>query len=515
MKNKFLLAICSLSLITVVFSSCKDSWEDHTILNEDVKNVSVMEFLEKQPQFSEFVSLARETGLDAALASSLLYTVFVPENDAMGAVLSELDTDEAKRLFVEHHIYEGRLYLPSYNGPDLVKMLSEKVLYLDKEVQSLDGKALSKSISVVLNGAVYSLETALDPRPTVWEYVSEIAPSGKYIDYLNSLTGLYFDADVSEQVGYNENDQPVYDSVFVNRNIYNMDVADLSSEDSTFTLIIISDAAFDTEFQKFKPYFRVYSDKTKEPDGRDSALIQMEVARNYVFTEAYAPEELPGELISPEGVRVAVDPSQITSSFKASNGYVYVMASSPVALEDKIPVIKVEAETDKRYFGVGRDQGVAQGYLRINPKASGGMDFVLDNHQPSKRILNGLILSGGKLPSVRYRVYWRAVNDFRTSIRNSNDNVLRQRLGTVKVTERDEFGEPDSFGPPITGSINTSFFDVELTAYSDNEEEDETYIGTFNNSTFEEVFFQLIQEAESTGAMAVTLDYIKLVPEFN
>ncbi|GAO29444.1 fasciclin domain-containing protein [Geofilum rubicundum] len=514
MKNKFLLTICSLTLIAVVFSSCKDSWEDHTALNKDVKNVTVMQFLDEQAQFSEFVSLARETGLDADLASSLLYTVFVPDNDAMGAVLSELDTDEAKRLFVEHHIYEGRMYLPSYEGSGHLKMLNEKVLELDAEAGSLDNVVMSETYSVLNNGVVYSLEEALEPRASVWTYVSEIAPSGKYVDYLNSLTGLYFDPELSEQIGYNAEGLPTYDSVFVSRNLFNMEVADLRSEDSTFTLFLIGDAAFDAEFQKFKPYFRAYTDKTQEPDSRDSALIQMEIARNYVFTEAYAPNELPAELVTPDGVRVDVDPSQIVSSFQASNGYVYIMESSPVSLEDKIPVVKVEAETLKRYFGIGVDAGSAQGYLRSNPKASGGMDFVLDNHG-NRKLVNGLVISGGKLPTVRYQVYWRAVNNFRTSPRYPNDNVLRQRLGTVKVAERDIEGEPVEFGPPITGSISTNFYDVELTAYSDNETDDETYIGVFNNMTFEEVFFQLVPEGESTIRMAATLDYIKLVPQFN
>jgi len=100
-------------------------------------------------------------------------------------------------------------------------------------------------------------------------------------------------------------------------------------------------------------------------------------------------------------------------------------------------------------------------------------------------------------------------------MRNPNDNILMQRLGTVKPTERDVEGNITKFGDPITGSINTSFFPVELTEYSDVPADDETYIGTFNNLTFEEVFFQLIPEGASTKAMAVTLDYIRLVPEFN
>lgn len=101
-------------------------------------------------------------------------------------------------------------------------------------------------------------------------------------------------------------------------------------------------------------------------------------------------------------------------------------------------------------------------------------------------------------------------------MRNPNDNVLRQRLGTVSAIQRDEeTGEPISFGPPNTGSISTSFYDVLLTEYSDDPLADETYIGVFNNSTYEEVFFQLVPEGESTRAMAATLDYIRLVPLFN
>lgn len=517
MKNKLISVVSSLALL-VLLGGCNDSWEEHTRLSKDVKDVTVLQLLEGESRYADFVALLRETGLDKDLNSELLFTVFAPSNEALAAHGGQLDGEEAKRLFVAQHISEDRILLDSFDGERL-QMLNRKFVALDAEAHTVDGKALYEQVSVVRNGVVYGLEGVLTPLPNVWNYVSEVADSSKYVDYLNSLTGLYFDPELSEQIGFEE-DQIVYDSVFVSRNLFNMEVADLAEEDSVYTLFLIGDAAFDAEFQKFKRYFRAYTDKNLEPDSRDSALIRSEISRNYIFKGAFAPDALPAELFTIDGVRVSVDAAQITSSFAASNGYVYHLESCPVALEDKIPVVTIEAEQLARYFGVatsaGNDDEAAQGYLRSNPMASGGYDYVLDNHITGRKLVNGLILSGGKLPSVRYQVYWRAVNNFRTSMRNPNDNVLRQRLGTVSAIQRDEeTGEPISFGPPNTGSISTSFYDVLLTEYSDDPLADETYIGVFNNSTYEEVFFQLVPEGESTRAMAATLDYIRLVPLFN
>ncbi len=513
MKKNLLFTILFPLLMAALVSACSDRWEEHTALNEDVQNISLLAYLEEQSEYSEFVSLLKSTTWADSLSSSLLYTVFPPTNEAMNAMASIPQTAEEKALFVAHHIVEGRLALKSVKEP-MLKMKSRKRLLLDVDAAVLDGVELDASPSVVLNGNAYSMAQALEVRPTVWEYLSEQASSNKQVDFVHSLTGRYFDEESSEATGYNEDGQVIYDSVFVDKNLFNMQIADLASEDSAFTYIIVGDVAWQAEFEKFSPYFRRHTDKRLDPDGRDSVNIQMEVLRDYCFDQAYAPEEFSGTLVSPSGVSIVIDPAKVISSFRASNGYVYVMEDCPIPLEAKILPVKIEAEQLERYFGYDVDAGSAQGYLRINPKASGGKDFVLDNHG-SKALVEGLVLSGGALPSAKYRVYWRAVNNFRTSMRNPTDVVLQQRLGTVKPIERDEEGVPTDFGLPITGSVSTTFHPVELTEYSDDPEADEFFVGTFNNPTFEEVFFQLIPDGESYTRMAVTLDYIQLVPEFN
>lgn len=515
MKNNRFILIVSFLVVSAFFVGCNDSWDDHASVNKDVKTISVMKYLETQPDFSKFTDLVKETGLDQQLSSPILYSLFVPSNEAMGNVPQELlATSEDKLLFVKHHIIEGRFLLSEIKNDRELKMLNGKVLELEIESTQIDDISIKKSEVVALNGVIYTLEDAIIPRLSVWEYIENRAPRNKQVNFINSLTKLQFDEELSEEIGFNADGQPIYDSIFVYKNDFNKKVTNLASEDSTFTLILIEDDAFDAEFVKFNRYFRAFTDKNKPANGRDSINIQLEIVRDYVFTQSYALEEIPSQLVSPAGVKVNFNEGAVISSFRASNGYVYLLQSCPVELSAKIPEVKVEAEQLKRYFGIGKDEGAAQGYLRINPKASGGKDFVLDNHT-TRAIVNGLVLSGGKLPSIRYKVYWRAVNNFRTSMRNPNDNILMQRLGTVKPTERDIEGNITKFGAPITGSINTSFFPVELTEYSDVPADDETYIGIFNNLTFEEVFFQLIPEGASTKAMAVTLDYIRLVPEFN
>lgn len=516
MKNNRFILMVSFLVVAAFFIGCNDSWDDHTSVNKDVKTISVMQYLKTQPNFSKFTDLVKETGLDQQLSSPILYSLFVPDNDAMDNLNQDLlTTAEDKLLFVKHHIFEGRFLLSEANNDRKIKMLNDKLLELDVESSQIDEISIKKGEVVALNGVVYSLEDAIIPRISVWEYIENRAPRNKHVNFINSLTKLQFDEELSEEIGFNNDGGTVYDSIFVYKNDFNRKVTDLSSEDSTFTLILIEDDAFDAEFLKFNRYFRAFTDKNKPANGKDSINIQFEIVRDYVFTQSYPPGDVPAQLVSPSGVKVNFNEGAVVSSIKASNGYIYILQSCPVELSAKIPEVIVEAEQLKRYFGFGKDEGGAQGYLRINPKASGGKDFVLDNHATTKFILNGLVLSGGKLPSIRYKVYWRAVNNFRTSMRNPNDNILMQRLGTVKPTERDVEGNITKFGAPITGSINTSFFPVELTEYSDVPADDETYIGTFNNLTFEEVFFQLIPEGASTKAMAVTLDYIRLVPEFN
>lgn len=502
-------------ILTLLFTatalfSCSDAWDEHTSRNKDVSNQTIYTYLQADPQFSQFVALIDEVGYKEELTSSKQITVFALTNGAMEMVPSTFLADQSsKKDFVGHHITYGRNNLSNDANAGRIQMLSSK--WLEVEQGLIDGLAVLSSSQALLNGFVNVMDEPVLPRPTIWEYVENMAPQNKHVDYLNSLTSLTFSPDLSTQIGVNDLGQPVYDSVFIFRNSFNDNIADLSSEDSTLTLFIVEDQVLDQEYQKFWRYYRVVNGTT----ARDTAETKMRITRDYVFNESYSPGNVPAMPVSANGIPVAFSEDAVVESFKASNGYVYVVSSAPVEVADRIRPIIVEGESPEAYYRLTTERADAQGYLRIREHASGGHDFVLDNHiaGSSQRLTDGLILPAGFLPSIQYRVYWRAINDFRTSYRYPSDNELRQRLGTSAVMTRDPVtGRVTRFAPPV---FFTDFIPVTATEYSPNPEEDEVFVGTVNFGSMRNVYLQLVPEGESTHHMAVTVDYIKLVPVLN
>lgn len=514
MKKNKILSVFTMLLLVVLTTNCSDKWDEHTKVNSDVNTVSLFEFIKSDSKYSKFTQLVEETEIDKLLNSSVVYSLFAPTNAAIDAVPEELlNSAENKEQFVKQHIFDRKLVATNQNLPNKIKMLNGKFLVVDLKNNIIDNIELTGEVAIVKNGAIYTLEEAIVPRKSIWELIESYSGSNEQIKFLNSLSKLTFDPEISEELGYNENGQIVYDSAFVYKNQFNLEIANLASEDSLITLFVVNDECFTSEFAKFNKYFRKYkTGKDDDPNGQDSIVIRTELLKDYLFNEPYSLNELPSKIYSINNVNVPINKGLITSTLKASNGYIHFIDEITLELNEKIQEIKIEAEQLNKYFGIGKDLGSAQGYLRKNPKASGGMDYVLDNHG-SSNLVNGLILDGGILPSVRYKVYWRAVNDFEGSMRNKNPNlVISQRINTIKAASYDDMGNVIALTGQNTGAINTGYIQVELTEYSDNPEDDEVFIGNYNNLIYEQKYFQLLPEA---NRMAVTLDYIKLVPDFN
>lgn len=518
MKNRKFYIVTIFYVLLIFSVGCNDKLSDYVGVNKDVDQRTITEYLNSKSEYSEFLKLVKEVGLEEKFDGSVVYTLYLPTNEAMQQVPSDvLESDEKKTAFVNHHFTLGR----KRDKQEHFKMLSNKYLVLDKvsegdvEILKIGDSKIITSGNFLKNGVVYGIDKILVPTPSVWEYIETVASKNNHINFINSITRDLFDEEISEQIGYNEHGLPIYDSIFVATNEINARIADLAAEDSTYTIIIVDDTAYDLEVQKFNPYFRVeMTDRNQDPTDLDLEVAQIEIMRDYIFDTNYSVDELPDEMYSINGVKVTIDKANIISTFNASNGTIYTLSSCPIEYEEKFPVVIIEGEQIDKFFGYGKDGNSAQGYLRVNPKASGGKDFVLDNHG-GNALEFGLVLKQAQLPSVRYNVYWRAIDDFDASIRYPSVNdTISQRLSVIGAPRYDAAGNITDFGGQQLGAINTSFIKVEKKDYSDNPEDDETYIGRLNNTKYQDVYFQLVPEG-SFRRMSVTLDYIKLVPDFN
>lgn len=533
--------IIILFVLVLLQAACTNSWEEHTKVNQDVLEESILNYLEENAEFSQFTEMVKSSGMDTYFNSSTIYTVWAPTNDALSSVdQSLLDSDAKIKMFVQNHFVNGMYSTLSDNPAISIKMKSGKVLVYDSSNDLIDGVNINSEQEATLkNGVVQAINSALAPRYSIWDYILFDAPQNKFVQFLQSQTKLVFDDENSQQIGVNEQNQPVYDTIWIEENRFFNNAADLNSEDSILTVLIPTDDVFEEEFNKFQKYYRRDDKVSNEvPTTRDSIYIQLMIARDYVFENAYSVAEAPDTLVSYFNVKVPFKSNAITASYQASNGYVYVVNDCQVEVKNKILPIVMEAETS--IYGVvisasgnylnNTTSGTATPYFRERADASQGYDLVVDNSHKSE-VLSGALFRGPLVSSIKYRVKIRAINDFNKSYRYSNSGTpLKQWLGQVtitrnKVTEEiiaispatnafnsgTEYGVPDVTYDPADPS--TYYVSIDSTRYSpiENALDDEIDLGYFNFSKADSVFFRLIPESSQ---MAVSADYFRLVPIF-
>lgn len=519
--NKYKIIIVLISVFLVF--GCDNPWDEHVKINDDVLQESIGEYLASNSDFSSFTELLETTGMNEVLSSSVIYTVWAPTNQAMQAVDENLlSSDEKKKLFVQNHIAFGSFSAKDEDAPARITMRSKKILDYNLGNATIDDKAILVDREVeVKNGTVQVIGSALSPRYSIWEYLELEAPKNDFVNFLNSLTTEVFYEDSSLQTGINENGKPVYDSVWVVENVFLKYFVDLSSEDTLATFLIPTDEVFESEFNKFQKFYRIEDKRNNPaPSSRDSLNIRLMLARDMAIAGRYNSDDAADTLLSFYHVKVPFIKNAITSSFKASNGFVHLMSECPVKVSDKIQPILMEAET--HVYSTRMSSGSPAPYFRLRDDASQGMDFICDNSHNSQ-LLSGVVFAGPVVSSIKYRVKIRAINDFGKSYRRQDTSiVLIQKVGTVTISRDKKTNEISAISEvtnPLnytntefgTADVTSDTIFVEQQAYSsvDEARSDEIDLGYYEFNRSDNVFLRLIPLASQ---MAVTADYFRLVP---
>lgn len=509
-------------MLFILSLGCSDAWDEHKKVNSDTPSETIMEMLNSNSEYSKFANALVETGLNELLNKTMLFTVWVPSNNS----ISQLPGDSASLYnWVANHIISGSVKMNEVEESNKrIKMLSGKSLNIDSNNSTIDELSFDKDYEVARNGIFYLVEEPIVPRINIWEYIATVASSNKHVDYLNSLSGEVFNPDSAEIIGYTELGMPIYDTLsgMVWDNSFLYDVADLRSEDSTFTMLIVDDQVFDSEYQKFFKYFKITSGSTENDSLKNSKMCKYKITKDYVFTSIKKLDDISDSLISPDNVKVPVVKSAIYESYRCSNGWVYKISECDIAKSDKILPITVEGEYDFRIYdgftiAENEKEGDQHGYKRINSDAQGGFDYVVDNWTTNVKG-SGLILYAGEVASMRYKFYIRAIHDFNGSFRRSkgSDYELKQRLGWSTLIKETIKGY--DFNPPTFVGDTVFVNERSYVSYDSLDVDFENpmpippvEVGTYRFTSMKDAYVWL--QSVDDGA-AVVADYVKLVPDF-
>lgn len=255
--------IIAATLILGLFS-CEDRWDKHysTDGKTDVSSgKSVMQIIQDEPDFSTFSSLI-ESDIEEQLANSFDKTLFIPKNDAfVDTDLSTIDTT----LWVKSFIAWGYFAEDMLKDTKLTMMTGKNVFFKkDSTGISLDNQTyISEDYEpqIATSGLVYAIDSLLDIKPNLYQQLSRLP---LYADYFDKSTVLIFDEENSTETGdFTDDGLSIYDTVWVEENLFLKDVADIAYENNIYTMIVPTEEKVNEVLENdVAPYF-----------GNDPALI--------------------------------------------------------------------------------------------------------------------------------------------------------------------------------------------------------------------------------------------------
>jgi uncharacterized surface protein with fasciclin (FAS1) repeats len=454
-------------------------WEDHNAVTDAALTKDLFQQISENKELSKFTELLTKSGYDKVLASSKTFTVFAPTNAALAVLDASIISDTAKlNKFVGNHIAGQSFFTTAATAKQRILMQNGK--YNNLETKNIEGATITTADQYAKNGVLQVIDKMLPVLDNAWETMNNNSaiPSAQKV-YLLSLFRKVFDATNAVQIGVNPiTGEPVYqpgtDSVLTN--LFWRDVYDLRVESKEFSFFILTDAAWNTEVNKFKPYFA-----TGTADSTTN-LSSWGVVKDFAVEGTYTPATLPDTILSKFNVKVPIEKAAILQTIKTSNGNIYILGKADVQPKDKIKQFYVEGEN---YRTTSADRR-GNTYFRDRFNTVTNKDFrdvLVFNHGLALFNINYRL---SNVYSTKYKAYWVALNDFQTA-------TFTQKLG---------IGIPTS---TIFG-----YTTVAVNNYN------EVYIGEFTVAQYQSFFDIYLTAANSTTAAANALacDYIRLEPVF-
>lgn len=500
MKMKKLRILITMGLIAMVFS-CEDPWDNHLDeFSTDRATQDLLEIIQSTPELSVFSGLITQAAAEDLFVLSQVKTVWAPDDEALANLSADISGNTEKLLqFLKNHMTSG-MHPQSVNQEEFrCKMLSGKRVPVNMTDATIYGEQITGEFNkIATNGILHMVDQVIDLRPNIWEYIEAAETGNDQIDYLNSITGELFIDSLAVIIDFDPvTSEPIYDTISgtVWYNQYLFENADLRNEDSLFTFLICENDVFSEQYDRFAPYLNLQS-----TDQRDTALfIKQMVSIDLVSSGLWKEEDIMGSLTSVNGIEVPFEGGAVLKTVEASNGIIYHLGSCDLPLENKFPPIIIEAEDENKTIYTG---GGSDGFTRIKPLASGGFDFVLDDHDASP---GRVVYQAGMVAAAKYNFYWKAVDDFGGSYYGAEpDSLIRQKIEKVIYLP----GAPLETRFPVHRSISDSLLYVEDFSY---EEAEERYAGTYTFKYYEDFWLHLVGSGPNT---TLTLDYLKIVPVF-
>lgn len=256
MKSKFVFKSISILLSAVLLlSACTDeSWNDHYYAEVSEKSdLNLYDYLKSQPELSTFTQMIDKLGLDTLLSASQTFSVFAPDNAALASVDMN-NTDLVEKIVLNHLTL---FTVPTANILEKkIMMLNGKILTISKTDGQfyVQGFKLSTANIAVKNGVVHKISGYVPYIYNIWEYIQNAEGLDSLRNYVNSLSTLEFNAELSYVDGV------LVDSVMTMNNKIISYLAKINNENYQYNALLPNNTAWAEAFAQIYPHYKAVSE---------------------------------------------------------------------------------------------------------------------------------------------------------------------------------------------------------------------------------------------------------------
>jgi len=403
--------------ILVAMSSCTD-WDDHTAITDSNLTRSALEVIQADSELSIFYNMLLKSGYDSIVSDFPSCTVFAPVNTAWSTV----DTADAELVqgIVGSMIttLKFRASDSTYTGKLLT--VNGKSMAFNAQNGTFEEATILTPDILSANGYIHKVDQVIYRKDNIWECLSKLTGYSQ-IDWLTGLNTQVMDPEKSIQIGINASGKIVYDTAWMDANPF-LDEVPLDCEDSTFTYVVVSDAAYEAMRTSYLPYYN--TGVATESD----SLARMNVSTDYAFKGLI---ELTDQK-NREQVLVPLSGSKLVAdTIDCSNGRIYLVDVAKIALNQKFKTIRIEGEDYNRCMNT------TYLYKRFKRWASGGYDVMLNATTSwdgvtfatgSGNLFNGVnywIEYLANVNTAKYKIRYVALDDYGDTF---NGFLLTQKL---------------------------------------------------------------------------------------
>ena len=216
----------SIALFLFALVSCQEqAWYEHFENSGKAgSEKTMMEYIQSEPQLNSFLQMLEVSGYDTLLSVSQTFTVWAPQNNALSGI--DLNDTATVKEIVSNHITRYCIGTSSSRN-DKVFMFSNKLVSFTGDKFGLT-QLVNANIKVA-NGLLHIIDGYVPYVPNIWEYASRIPGLDSLSAYFVSQDQRIFNLLESKQIGVNADNQPIYDSSFIESNRYLTERANLNN----------------------------------------------------------------------------------------------------------------------------------------------------------------------------------------------------------------------------------------------------------------------------------------------